>query len=123
MAYTQSGSKSGILSRVIGRLVPDGNMKPLPFANSFVTQDATATPVGSPLAMTGSTQTLVVPDNAVEIVINPSTAVVQVSEDSSMSVYFTVPVDTSQSFPVVAQQHVYLKGTSSDKVQFYFKTL
>lgn len=121
MAYTPSPYRQKKETSFSG-LIMDGNRNALTGAlgNGFVTQDATASPVGSPLAMSGSVQTLTVPSNATTITINPTTAVVKVSEDSTMSVYFTVPVGASQSFPCARQEFIYLEGTSPDVVNFYF---
>ncbi len=103
----------------------DGNRNALTGAlgNGFQTQDGASSPVGSPLAMSGSVQTLTVPNGAVECTINPNTASVKVSEDSTMSVYFVVPIGTSQTFPCARQEYIYLEGTSPDTVNFYFNSL
>lgn len=121
MAYTESPYRAKSETTFNG-IIMDGNRNALTGAlgNGFVTQDGAATPVGSPLAMTGSVQTLTVPTNATSITINPTTAVVKVSEDSTMSVYFTVPVGVSQTFPCARQEYVYLEGTSADVVNFFF---
>jgi hypothetical protein len=124
MAYTPSPYR--IKTEVsFNGLIMDGNRNALTGAlgNGFQSRDATATPVNSPLAMTGSVQTITVPEGAFEFNVNPKTAVVQVSEDSTMTAYFTVPIDVSQTFPCARQKYIYLKGTSSDKVDFYFNML
>ncbi len=124
MAYSPSPYRTKTETTFNG-LIMDGNRNALTGAlgNGFTTQDGASTPVGSPLAMTGSVQTLTVPAGAFEITINPTTAVVKASEDSTMSVYFTIPVGTSQTFPCARQEYVYLEGTSPDTVNFYFNSL
>ena len=124
MAYTPSPYRSKTEVTFNG-LIMDGNRNALTGAlgNGFQTQDGTATPVGSPLAMTGSVQTLTVPAASFEFTVNPKTAAVKVSEDSTMSVSFTVPAGTSQTFPCARQEYIYLEGTSTDTVDFYFNML
>ena len=124
MAYTPSPYRAKTETTFNG-LIMDGNRNALTGAlgNGFQTQDGASSPVGSPLAMSGSVQTLTVPNGAVECTINPNTASVKVSEDSTMSVYFVVPIGTSQTFPCARQEYIYLEGTSPDTVNFYFNSL
>lgn len=121
MAYTPSPYRAKSEVSFSG-LIMDGNRNALTGAlgNGFVTQDSASTPVGSPLTMTGSVQTLTVPKNATEININPTTASVKVSEDSTMSVYYSVPIGVNQNFPCARQEFIYLEGTSPDVVNFFF---
>lgn len=123
MAYTQSIVKPQATpgKTNFGGAVVDANRIGMVGNNSFFqTQDAAASPVTSPLAMTGSVQTLTVPANALSVTVTPETTIVQVSEDSTMSVYSRVQIGQSQTFPVARQQYIYLKGTSSNVVSFFF---
>ncbi len=124
MAYTPSPYRSKTETTFNG-LVMDGNRNALTGAlgNGFQTQDGTASPVGSPLTMTGSVQTLTVPAGAFEFVVTPNTALAKVSEDSTMSVYTSVAAGVTQTFPCARQQYIYLEGTSSDTVDFSFNML
>ena len=124
MAYTPSPYRSKT-ETIFNGLVMDGNRNALTGAlgNGFQTQDGAATPVGSPLTMTGSVQTLTVPAGAVEFVITANTALAKVSEDSTMSVYTSVAAGVTQTFPCARQQYIYLEGTSSDTVDFSFTML
>jgi hypothetical protein len=63
-----------------GILARDGRGVPMQFATGFTTRDASATPINSPLAYLTTTITLVVPDNAVQLILTPSTAF-RVSDD------------------------------------------
>jgi hypothetical protein len=120
MAYTQSPDRAKT-ELTFGGLVNDANRNALAVTgNRFVTRDATASPVTSPVTLGSGTTTLTVPPNAITLTVNPKTAVVKVSEDSTNSAYFTVPVALSQDFPVARQAYVYLTGTNDDAVDFYF---
>lgn len=119
MAYTPSPDKVG--GNIYGSSVNDGNRQALVgVGNRMQTRDGTATPVASPLAMTGSTQTLTVPPNAISITFLPNTASVNVSEDSTMSTYFTIPTSALLTITLARQQYIYLSGTSPDTVEFFF---
>jgi hypothetical protein len=124
MAYTASPYRTNANppQSNFGGLVVDGNRIGMTgvLGSSMQSIDGTSIPIASPLTMSGSVQTLTVPSNAVQITINPTTAVVWVSEDSTMSAYFTVPAGTSQTIDIARQKYIYLKGTSPDVVNFYF---
>ena len=121
MAYTPSGFKQHTTPSNFGGLVNDGNRNAMTgvLGSSMQTQDATASPVTSPLTV-NTTATLVVPQNAAQLVIVSTTNAVQVSEDSTQGEYFTVPAGTIWAFDVARQQNVYLKTGSSTVVNFYF---
>ena len=88
-------------------------------ANNMKSQDATATPVTSPVTV-NTTKTLTVPLNAVSITISPVTNAVQVSEDSTQSAYFALPAGTTWTFECANQEYIYLKTSGSTVVSFYF---
>lgn len=83
--------------------------------NTFQTQDATGTPVTSPITV-NTTQTLTVPLNAVSVLITSVTNAVQVSEDSTQSTYFSLPAGNPQWFDCANQEFIYLKTASSTVV-------
>lgn len=124
MAYTPSPRKSKSTPGNFGSLPMAGNRAPMPFANAMVSQDATGTPVVSPVTnMSGSGVALTVPQNAVRFTIN-STVATQVGEDSSYAQGFTVPAATSHTFDVAQQAFIYVKPSSGTNVtQFYFSVV
>lgn len=121
MAYTPSPDKT-LNNHPFGGLVDDGNRIAMPFGSNFQTIDATGTPVTSP-ATVNTTQTLVVPQNAVSCTIVSVTNPVQVSEDSTQAAYFTVPAGVPVTFDCARQQNIYLKTGGSTVVSFMFKTV
>lgn len=121
MAYTPSARKTkSAVNNFAGQAV-DGNRVAMSYANAMVSQDATGTPVVSPVTnMSGSGVTLVVPQNAVRFTIN-STVATQVGEDSSFAQGFTVPANTSQTFDVAQQATISVKPSSgTNTTSFYF---
>lgn len=121
MAYTPPVLKVHTNPNNFGPLVNDSNRIGMTgyTGNIMQTIDATGTPVTSPISV-NTTQTLVVPQNAVAIVITPVTNPVQVSEDSTQTAYFAVPAGTVWQFDVSRQQNVYLKTGGATTVSFYF---
>jgi hypothetical protein len=124
MAYTPSANKLRSTVENFGGLRVDGNRVALTGAtgNYIQSQDATGTPVTSP-ATVNTTATLTVPQNAYALTIISTTNAVQISEDSTMSVYFTLPAATLYTINVANQQYVYLKTGSSTVVNFQFQTI
>lgn len=125
MAYTYGGNKVKTQlpaqSSLFSNLQMDAARNALTgvLGNQIQTQDATNTPVTSPVTV-NTTQTLKVPQRAAQITIISTTNAVQVSEDSTQTAYFTLPAATIQTFDVANQQNVYLKTASSTVVNFYF---
>lgn len=121
MPYVPPVLKTVTSPNNFGGLVTDGNRVAMTGAigNIFQTQDATGTPVTSPVTV-NTTKTLVVPSNAVSITVRSTTNDVQVSEDSSQTAYFTVPHDTLMEFDCARLANVYLKTGGSTVVNFVF---
>jgi len=123
MAYTPSGTKTKTAgySSLFGNLQTEASRNALTgvLGNSIQTQDATGTPVQSPVTV-NTTKTIVVPQNAAQITIVSETNAVQVSEDSTQTAYFKLPAGVAWTFDVANQQNVYLKTGSSTVVNFYF---
>jgi hypothetical protein len=88
--------------------------------NQIQTQDATGTPVTSPVTV-NTTKTLVVPANAVSLVVISTTNAVQVSEDSTQTAFFSLPAAIPWEFDCARVSNMYLKTGSSTTVNFYFK--
>lgn len=124
MAYTPSPLKSKSTPNNFGGLRNDSNRVAMTgsLGNTFQTQDATASPVSSPVTV-NTTQTLTVPQGAVSILIASATNAVQISEDSTQSAYFSLPAANPQWFDCANQQYVYLKTGSSTVVSFMFKVV
>ena len=123
MAYTPSGLRAkNNLS--FGSLVQDQNRIGLTGAtgNSVQSQDATASPVTSPVTnMSGSGVTLTVPANAVQFTIN-STVLIQIGEDGSYAQGLNVPANTLYTIDCARQQYIYLLPSSgTNTVSFQFK--
>lgn len=119
MTYTPSGNKLKTTPNDFNGQVSDGNRISIGKGSNIQTQDATASPVISPLTV-NTTATLKVPQSAVAIVIVSTTNAVQVSEDSTQGEYFTLPAGMIWQFDCARQQDIYLKTGSSTTVNFYF---
>jgi hypothetical protein len=92
-------------------------------ATGFVTRDGTATPLNSPLAYLTTTLSLTVPDNAVRLVLTPSTAL-RISDDPGMARYYVVPAGVEASFDVTLMSSVYiLRDAVSGTLNFQFATV
>ena len=124
MSYTYGGNKAKSTPNDFGGLRNDGNRIGMTgvLGNQMYSQDATGTPVTSPVTV-NTTKTLVVPQNAAQITIASVTNAVQVSEDSTQTAYFTLPAGIPWTFDVADQQNVYLKTGSSTVVNFQFNTV
>jgi hypothetical protein len=136
MAYTPSANKAGnTVAANQGNATPtsrsnfgnfrvdSGRNSMVGYANNFVTQDATpTTPVTSPTTVTATT-TLIVPLNAISLTVVSVTNAVQISEDSTQSVFFTLPAATVYTLYCANQANVYIKAGSSTVVSFMFQTV
>lgn len=122
MAYTITPRKTKSAVNNFAGVKTDGNRVAMMGAtgNIINTRDATGTPVTSP-ATVNTTQTLVVPQGAVSITVCSVTNPVQISEDSTMAAFFTVPAATVFTFDCADMANVYLKTGSSTVVSFMFK--
>lgn len=114
-------SKTG--SQLTNNITIDGSRKSVQTSGSFAVADATGTPIVSPKAYTNSVITLVVPDNAIEFVVAPSTAL-RVSDAVAMTNYYVVAASTAESFPCAKMQNIYITRDSADgTAQFRFNVL
>ena len=115
MTYTPSPlrSKSGL---TFSGLVDDGNRVAMTGAqgNKFQTQDATGTPVKSPLACTTTTQTLTVPSNAVSVTFfTPTYALDVKGRANADSVSATVYSINGFAFSSPGQHTVFTPATTN----------
>ena len=122
MSYTQSPLKVKSSVNNFGGMAADGNRDAMPYAGSFVTQDATASPVTSPTTV-NTTATLTVPQAAVRCTLCSVTNAVYISEDSTYSVYYSQPAATPITIDCTRQQYIYLKASSSTVVSFLFEVM
>lgn len=109
-----------------GPMGQDANKQPLGIASGIQTQDATGTPITSPIAVpNGSVTTLLVPRNAVKLHIIPLTQSVNISEVSDVSTYITAPVGVDTVIPCVRQSIIYLKANTgaATGTSFYFELI
>lgn len=121
MAYTPSARKTkSAVNNFSGQAV-DGNRVAMGYGNAMVSQDATGTPVVSPVTnMTGSGVTLVVPQNAVRFTIN-STVACLVGEDSSFAQGINTVANVAMTFDVAQQATISVKPSSgTNTTSFYF---
>ena len=94
-------------------LATDASRKPIQVGSAFQTLDATGTPKTSPLAYTDSTQTIAVPDRAIEFIVNPSTAL-RISEQSDMTPYDVIAANTKESIPCAKMTSIYIVRDSQN---------
>lgn len=107
-------------ARPFGKLFQDRGGNPIQTGNSFQTADATGTPQNSPLAYSSSVITIAVPDSAIEIILNPTTAL-RVSEVVGMGTYDIIAANTKEVLPCAGMASVYIKRDAADgTVNFRF---
>lgn len=101
----------------------DASNHAIQVASTFLLQDATGTPQVSPLAYTTGEINLVVPSNAMELVIRATTDL-RIKTTTSGTPYYVLPANTAQSFPVNGLSSVYfIRDSASGTANFYFTTL
>lgn len=101
----------------------DASRQVIQVSNGIVTQDGTASPQTSPFMYTTGVTTLVVPANAVELVLAPSTAL-NLSEIVGMSRYFIIGANTIQAIGCAGMGNVYIAAnTTGGTLSFYFVTV
>lgn len=101
-----------LAQNITSSLVRGADSDTIQIGSGFQTQDGAAVPVTSPLTLTGSTQTLAVPQNAVELILNPATVSMNVSEVSSMATYDVIASGTKEAVPCARMPFVYVNGAS-----------
>jgi hypothetical protein len=106
------------ITRRFGRLGREARGDALQTATTFVTQDAGTTPKVSPLLYSSSVITIAVPDDAVQLVLSPSTDL-RVSEDPSIAHYDVVTAGSKEALPVVLMQTVYIQRDTVDGTLFF----
>ena len=126
MAYTFSVKPIATPSN-FGGLAVDGNRVSMTgvIGSGIQTVDATATPVASPMSMSGTTvYTLNVPSNAASIIVHctAASAGIRVSEDSTVTSYTVISnSDGPCQFDVSRQSKIYFKiDTGTPTLAFHF---
>lgn len=125
MAYTKKDAPVGVSGGPainFGSQTQDSNRISIQgIENGFITNDGTATPVVSPVAVSAGINTvLTVPKSAVSVTIIPSAAL-NVSELAAFTQYATIPANTAVTIDVARQKFVYLQGAAS--ASFYFSLI
>ena len=113
-------AKSGNSSNNLFR---DGSHEAVQVGGSFQTSDATASPNKSPLTVSSSVITLIVPDNAVRFVGYSVTNDTRVSPESTAADnYFVIKAGATVSFDCARMANIYLlRDAGADATfDFYF---
>lgn len=123
MAYTPTVLRVKTLQS-FGPLVTDSNRIGMTgsLGNTLQSQDATGTPVTSPVTnMVGTGVLLTVPVNAVQFTVD-STVTIQVGEDTSFAQGLNVPANTLYTLDCARMTFIALKPSSAtNTVSFQFK--
>lgn len=124
MSYTPSARKIKSPVNNFGGQATDGNRVAMNYGSAMVSQDATASPVVSPVTnMSASGATLIVPQNAVQFTIN-STVACLVGEDSSFAQGVNTTAGVPMTFDVAQQATISIKPSNGTNVtSFYFSTV
>ena len=97
----------------LNSMVTDQNQKPVQIGSSFTTADITGTPKTSPLSYgTLTVITLAVPTNAVEFIVNPSSAL-RVSEVVGMAQYDVVAANSKEAISCARMDSIFVVGDSA----------
>lgn len=123
MAYTPTALRVKTLQS-FGPLVTDSNRIGMTgsLGNTLQSQDATGTPVTSPVTnMSGTGVLLTVPVNAVQFTVD-STVTIQIGEDTSFAQGLNVPANTLYTVDCARMTFIALKPSSAtNTVSFQFK--
>jgi hypothetical protein len=123
MPYTFKTYKS---PNDFGPMALDSNKQAIQVASGIQTQDATGTPVTSPMTIpTATITTINVPTNASKFHLIPLAHSINISEKSDMSIAFTAPSGVEVVIPCVRQSVIYLQANTGDAVgsSFYFEII
>lgn len=101
----------------------DASSAPIQTGNSFVCVDANSVPLSSPLTLSAGVNTITVPETAIEFIVNPISADLQVSNESTMTSYDVVKNTTKESIPCAGSDFIYIQGSVGNVVNFRFTVL
>lgn len=126
MTYTPTALRPKSAPDNFGGLRTDGNRVAMTggLGNAVVSQDATGTPVTSPVTnMSGSGVTLICPTNAIQLTIN-STVACQVGEDTSYAQGLNIPANTLFTMDCANMTSIAVKPSSgTNTTSFQFKVV
>ena len=105
------------MSTFSDNLARDSSANPIQTGSTILTVDASNTPKASPFSLTGGNDAFVVPENCIELIVNPS-ANLQVSEDSALAHYDVVAANTKEAIPCANAGTIYLKGSGTVNFRF-----
>ncbi len=107
----------------LGSLARDSNQTPVQSGSMFTTADAAGSPVTSPIAVSASIVSIVIPDGAVEMVVLAVGADLRVSDTAGFSAtnFDLITNGSKEVLPVARMQNVYLLRNASTDVTVYFR--
>jgi len=97
----------------LGDMVWDKSDRSVQISSGFKTSDMALSPLTSPLSYAGTIIRLEVPENAVEIIVNPNSDM-RISEDSAMTSYDVIAADTKEAIGVSNMKFVYIVQDSGN---------
>ena len=113
-----------------GTLPKDNQNTSIQVASNIVTQDAEGTPNVSPIAAQSTTpEELVIPTNAVVLVINTVGQILRVGDNSTLDGtvgdgYFNIADGGTRTIPCADGNSIWIRSdTSTTVVSFYFESI
>lgn len=100
-----------------GALAIDENQKPVQIGSGFLTTFGGG---GSPITLTGSVDAIGIPTNAVELILNPTSNNLKISENISLTTYDVIAKNTKESVPCARMDFIYVQGTMGDTVNLRY---
>lgn len=101
-----------------GRLGREARGDSIQTATLFVTRDASGTPKNSPQPYSSTVIALVIPDDAVHLILSPTTDL-RISEDPAMVSFDVILAGAKESLPVTLMSTVYLRRDAVDGVVYF----
>lgn len=100
----------------------DENRVPIPAANDYLLQDATASPLTSPQAITdGSIITLVVPERAAVVYLTPVGGDLKLGATAACTEYDLLMENIKEEIGIVQKDNLYFKNDSGSTVTLHFR--
>ena len=100
----------------LNSLIKDQNSTSVQIGSSFTTVDGNSH--ASPFTLTGGIDNIVVPQGAVEFIVNPTSANLSVSSFSDLSSYDVILNGSKESIPCARMQNIYVQGTGVINFRF-----
>jgi hypothetical protein len=108
------------LNPQLGSMPKDQNGNSVQIGTSFATIDVSATPKSSPFSLTGGIDIIAVPSNAVEFIVNPTNNPMKISSSPTLVSWDLIATNTKESVPCARMPFIYVKGGTSDNLNFRF---